>query len=242
MIKNKSVLALIPARVGSKGLPRKNLMNLCGKPLVGWPIQAAKKASYIDRIIVSTDDSEIADTAKMEGAEVPFLRPEELASDTATSFSVIKHAIAFLEEEGNKYDYCVFLEPTSPLTDGADIDQALSTLDSRRDIADAIVGVSRVVATHPAYDVCLDENGLIRPFARKNFSTPIRRQDLDELFFFEGSLYISDTEILLEKERFYHDKTLAYEVPKWMSFEIDDIEDFYCVEAIMRNLDRIKRK
>ena len=96
MIHNKSVLAIIPARGGSKGMPRKNIMNLCGKPLIAWPIQAAKESMYVDRVILSTDDLEIADEGTQQGAEVPFLRPSELATDTATSVSVIEHAIEFL--------------------------------------------------------------------------------------------------------------------------------------------------
>ena len=240
MIHNKSVLAIIPARGGSKGIPRKNIMNLCGNPLIAWPIQAAKESIYVDRVVLSTDDPEIADKATQQGAEVPFLRPSELATDTATSVSVIEHAIEFLSRQGDQYDYCVFLEPTSPLTDANDVNQALHSLDSKRDIADAIVGVSKVVSSHPVFDVRIDSNGLIRPFLDKGFVSPTRRQDLDELYFFEGSLYISDTRVLLAQRRFYHDRTLAYMVPKWKSFEIDDFVDFVCVEAIMNNLDKIR--
>lgn len=240
MINNKSVLAIIPARGGSKGLPRKNILDLHGKPLIGWTIQAAKKSYYIDRVIVSTDDLEIAEIAKKEGGDVPFLRPAELANDTATSISVIEHAVNFLSSHGERYDFCVLLQPTSPLTESEDIDKALYTLESKRDIADSIVGVSRVIAAHPVFNVRIGEDGLIQPFLGDTFLTSVRRQDIEELYFFEGSLYISDMAVLLKEKGFYHKRTLPFVMPKWKSYEIDDIEDFICVEAIMNNADKIR--
>jgi CMP-N,N'-diacetyllegionaminic acid synthase len=240
MISERSVIAIITARGGSKGLPRKNVLDLCGKPLVAWPVEAARRSVHVDRVIVSTDDPEIAARAKTAGAEIPFLRPAELASDTAKSISVIKHAIGYLEGKGERYDYCVLLEPTSPLTESDDVDRALWHLDSHRDIADSIVGVSRVVNCHPVYDVRIGEKGLIHPYARKDFSTPIRRQEIEDIYFFDGSLYISDTDVLLAKRGFYHERTLPFVMPKWKSFEVDDLADFLCVEAIMKNRARIE--
>lgn len=240
MINNKSIVALIPARGGSKGLPRKNVMILSGLPLVGWPILAAKKSNYIDRVIVTTDDVEIAKVAMELGAEVPFMRPAELASDTASSASVIRHAIAFLEAEGNKYEYIVLLEPTSPLTESTDVDAAIEMLEAKRDIADSIAGVSKVVAAHPVYDVVVNEKGLIEPFVTENFSAVGRRQDLSELYFFDGSLYISDVMVFLEKNSFYHNRTLPFIVPKWKSYEVDDLVDFLSIEAIMNNVKLLK--
>jgi CMP-N,N'-diacetyllegionaminic acid synthase len=240
MIHNKSVLTIIPARGGSKGLPRKNILRLRGKPLVAWSIQTAKKSMYIDRVVVSTDDQEIAEVAKMEGGEVPFLRPADLATDDAKSISVIEHAVDFLSNQGENYDYCVFLEPTSPLTEPADVDKALQILESKRDIADSIVGVSRVTAAHPLYNVRIDENGLIRPFIRDDFSSPVRRQEVEELYFLEGSLYVSDLTVLLKAKSFYHKRTLPFIMPKWKSFEIDDLVDFVCIEAIMNNVDKMR--
>ena len=202
MIKGKKVLAIIPARGGSKGLPGKNLVNLCGRPLVGWPIQAALNSKYIDKIIVSTDDRKTANIAFAEGAQVPFLRPEGLSSDTATTISVIEHAAKFFSDAGETFDYCVLLEPTSPLTESTDIDDALEELDSHRDIADSIVGVSKVEATHPVFDVKINSKGLIKPFYVDDFSKPIRRQDIPEVYFFDGSIYLSDVPVLLLKKAF----------------------------------------
>lgn len=239
MINGKSVLAIIPARGGSKGLPRKNILLLAGLPLLGWPVKASRGSKYIDRIIVSTEDKEIAKIAQKQGAEVPFLRPSELAQDTSTTFSVLEHAIEYLKKEGCIYEYCLLLEPTSPLTESADIDRALEKLDSSRNIADSIVGVSRVEAAHPTFDVRINKKGLIEPYLPNGFSKIGRRQEMDDLYFFEGSLYISKTAVLLEKRSFYHERTLPYIVPRWKSIEVDEIVDLICIEAIMKNKDKM---
>ncbi len=242
MINGKSVLAIIPARGGSKGLPGKNIKELCGKPLVAWPICTAKNSSYVDKIIVSTDDPKIGEIARQEGAEVPFLRPSELATDISTTISVIIHAVNFLLKRGESFDYCLLLEPTSPLTEKHDVNEALELLDSMRSKADAIVGVSEVISTHPVFDVRITRGGLISPYVGEDFSAAGRRQDLEKLYFFDGSLYISDMKTLLEKQTFYHSRTLPYITPKWKSFEVDDIVDFICIEAIMKNLTLLKEK
>ncbi len=241
MIDGKTVLAIIPARGGSKGLPRKNVLPLCGRPLVGWPIKTALESAYIDRAVVSTDDEEIAKIALREGADVPFLRPADLATDTSDSISVVRHAIEMMRGGGEDFDYCVLLEPTSPLTEYRDVDSALERLDRSRDIADSIVGVSKVVASHPAFDVRINRRGLIEPYGGNDF-TALRRQEIAELFFFDGSLYISDIPALLKLNSFYHDRTLPYITPKWKSLEIDDFVDFICAEAIMENLDTIRKE
>ena len=157
MIGEKKVLALIPARSGSKGLPGKNIINLNGKSLLGWPIEASKNSQYIDKIVVSTDDELIAQTAQNFGAEIPFLRPAELATDESTSIVVIEHALMFFKEKGIDFDYLVFLEPTSPLTEATDINRALEALESNS-LADSIVGVSLVESTHPVFDVSINKH------------------------------------------------------------------------------------
>ena len=240
MIEGKKVLALIPARGGSKGLPGKNIKELCGKPLVAWPIEAAINSNYIDEVIVSTDRPEIATIAKSFRAYVPFIRPSQLAKDNSTTFSVIEHAVNYLKSQNAIYNYLVLLEPTSPLTASDDIDKALNILINKRDIADSIVGVSKVEAAHPLFDVKINKQGLIVPYTGE-FSTPKRRQEIDELYFFEGSLYISDVEVLLKQETFYHNRTLPYEVPKWKAIEIDELVDFICAEAIMNNIEILNK-
>lgn len=241
MINGKRVLALIPARGGSKGLPGKNIRSLCDKPLLGWPVQAARDSRYVDAVIVSTDDENIKQVALEQGAEVPFLRPDVLAGDEAKSADVIVHALEFLQAHGRCYSYIILLEPTSPLTEASDIDTAIESLESQRVYADSIVGVSKVENTHPVFDVIIKPDKLIAPYIG-DFSAAGRRQDIQELYFLEGSLYISDVTVFLKKKTFYHNRTLPYIVPKWKSFEIDQMVDFICVEAIMKQRQLLKRE
>jgi len=122
MYKGKKILALIPARGGSKGLPGKNIKPLLGKPLIAWTIEQAKASKYVDRVVVSTDDDEIAEVAIRYGAEVPFLRPKELARDDSPTIDAILHALDFFSDKGERFDLLALLEPTSPLRDSEDID------------------------------------------------------------------------------------------------------------------------
>ena len=147
---NKTFLAIIPARGGSKRLPRKNLLDLCGKPLIAWSIESALKSKYISKVIVSSDDEEILQISLNFGATV-IKRPDELASDTATTFDAIEHTIKSLE----KYDYVVLLQPTSPLRDEKHIDKAIELLEEKD--ADAIISVCEVEHS-PLWCNTLDEN------------------------------------------------------------------------------------
>lgn len=239
MINNKKVLVIIPARGGSKGLPGKNIRNMHGLPLIGWPIKAALNAAYVDKVIVSTDDEAIAAVARTQGAKVPFIRPAEFASDQASSAMVVNHALDFLAAQGENYDYLVLLEPTSPLTESADVDRALEMLDGSA--FDAIVGVSLAESVHPNFCATIKPEGNLTPFGGGSFAAPTRRQDLEDLYFFEGSLYISKVSTYKDQCTFYHDKTLPYIVPKWKSFEIDTLVDFICVESIMKNLHQLSQ-
>jgi N-acylneuraminate cytidylyltransferase/CMP-N,N'-diacetyllegionaminic acid synthase len=232
MIEDKRVLALIPARRGSKGLPLKNVRSLGGKPLLAWPIAAARASRFVDRVVVSTDDAEFAALARAAGADTPFLRPADLASDTAPSIGFIRHALDALVQEGDKYDYLVLLEPTSPLTEGTDVDAALTTLHERRPEAEAIVGVSALVSAHPAYAVRIESSGFARPFSARSFDQLPRRQDVEPLYALDGSLYVSTVEALRRESGFCHDRTLPYITPRFKSFEVDDLVDFVCIEAL----------
>lgn len=225
------VLAIIPARGGSKGLPGKNIKPLCGKPLIGWTIEQARASKHITEIFVSTDSREIADVAESFGVSVPELRPAELASDTASSASFILYTLEKLQREGQEFDYIVLLEPTSPLREVEDIDRSIELLaaDSR---ADSIVGVCKTECAHPVFLTRIEE-GLLRPYIGD--MEAVRRQELDELYFFEGTVYVSRVNAFFEKKAFYHDKTLPYLVPKWKSFEIDDSEDWFIIESILKN-------
>lgn len=233
MIAGRRVLALIPARAGSKGLPGKNIRPLHGKPLLAWPIAAARGARYVDRTIVSTDDPGYAAIAAEHGAEVPFLRPAALASDTAPSIDFILHALDTLAAAGEVYDYLVLLEPTSPMTEAGDVDAALEQLVAAAARADAIVGVAPLETSHPAFAVRRAGDGTISPLLSPSFAALPRRQDLDPVFALDGSLYISTVEALRRTRAFAHERTLGYVTDRFKALEIDDLVDFVCIEALM---------
>lgn len=232
MINGKRVIAIIPARGGSKGLPGKNIKELCGKPLIAWSIEAGLASKYIDEVMVTTDSEEIARISRDFGATVPFIRPAELASDIATSFDTVKHAIDYYQNEQSKtFEYVVLLEPTSPLRDNNDIDKAMEQLLSKPN-AKAIVGICKTESQNPAFLVKKDSCNFLVGYEDKDMKI-LRRQDIKDVFFFEGSIYVSQVDILLHKKTFYHERTIGYVVPKWKSFEIDDIDDFIMVEALL---------
>lgn len=232
MIHGKRVLALVPARSGSKGLPGKNIRPLGGKPLLAWPIEAALASHFVDRVVVSTDSEHYASLARAAGADVPFLRPADLASDDTPSIDFILHAVDTLAAAGEYYDYLLLLEPTSPLTEASDIDRALAALAAHEAMADAIVGVSALVSTHPAFAVRVEGDGLIAPYASPSFGQLPRRQDTEPLYSLDGSLYASTVAALRRERSFCHARTLPYITPRHKSFEVDDLLDFICIEAI----------
>ena len=240
MINGCKVLALVPARRGSKGLPLKNIRPLQGKPLLAWPIEAARNSKLVDRVVMSTDDAEFAAAARAAGADTPFLRPAELSNDSAPSIEFILHALDMLAMSGDQYEYLVLLEPTSPLTEAEDIDAALQTLVNRRTDADAIVGVSAMASSHPVFAVRLNSMGLMQPYAAPSFGQLPRRQDIEPLFSLDGSLYISTVEALRRERGFCHQRTLPYVTPRWKSFEVDDLVDFICIEAILGQRDLLR--
>lgn len=228
------VLFVIPARGGSKGLPKKNIKPIAGKPLIAWSIDAAKKAADIIGncdVIVSTDTNEIADVAKQHGADVPFLRPEELANDRAASIDVMLHALQFMEQHNKSYKYLAMIEPTSPQRDEHDLVTAYTKLKNTAE-AESIVGVCKTESCHPLFLTKLNK-GFLEPYENKTYKV-YRRQEIDDVFFFEGSMYISLVESLKKRRSFYHEKTLGFEMPKWKSFEIDDLTDFLVIEQLLK--------
>jgi CMP-N,N'-diacetyllegionaminic acid synthase len=228
------ILFVIPARGGSKGLPGKNIRPIAGKPLIAWSVEAAKKAALLIGhcdVIVSTDSSEIAEVAKHYGADAPFLRPEHLAIDTAASIDVMLHALDFMEQQGKFYKYVAMIEPTSPQRSAEDLVAAYEKLENN-EAAESIVGVSLTESCHPLFLTKLEQDFLV-PYENKEYKV-YRRQDIDEVYFFEGSMYISKVESLKKRKSFYHEKTLGFDMPKWKSFEIDDITDFIVIEQLLK--------
>ena len=232
MIDDARVLGIVTAREGSKGLPGKNLRDLCGRPLVAWSLDQALRSETIDDLVVSTDSAEIAEVAKRHGVDVPFLRPADLATDTATSVDVVLHALDQLRAAGREYEFIVLIEPSSPLREPQDIDAAMRQMVDAG--GDAIVSVCRAEVEHPAFMYRRDDGGRLKPFLGGHSHVP-RRQDTEPVFFAEGTVYASRIAALRERRTFYHEDTLGYEVQRWKSPEIDDIIDFLLVEAIMRH-------
>ncbi len=233
MINGKHVLAIIPARGGSKGLPGKNIRILCGKPLIAWSIEKARKSRHLDVVLVTTDSPEIADVAREYRAAVPFLRPAELATDHASTYEVIRHALAYYRTtEGREFDYIVMLEPTSPLREDHDIDRMLEALDTRADEFDAIVSVGQVTE-HPSIMKRLIGNR-IEPFCPELVQTT-RRQDNAPAYFPYGVAYIAKTRALLEENTFYTRRCTYFPIKRYQNYEIDDLYDLLCVESVMRH-------
>lgn len=229
MFLNKRVLGVIPARGGSKGLTRKNILETNGRPLISWTIQQGIKSKYIDRIIVSTDDEQIAEISRNEGADIPFIRPARLATDTAKTIDVIEHLMSKLKKIGEIYEIIVLLEPTSPLRKEKDIDSAIEALE-RSGKFDGAVTLGRY-KTHPELAKRIEGDCIVDTSLRVNQS---RRQDLKELYFPFGVAYVVRA-CVFEKERTFYPKKLTYHIIEdWQCYEIDDYWDWVCVEAIMK--------
>ena len=232
MINQKSVIGIVPARSGSKGVPGKNVRELCGKPLMAWSIEAGLASKYIDVLIVSTDSEEIASIARNYGASTPFIRPPALATDEATSIDVIKHSLEYYSSNlGRSFFYTVLLEPTSPQRDFSDIDGALEALVNNSK-AVSIVGISKTEAQNPAFLVKINDDLTLTGHLNSGLKLT-RRQEIEDIYFLDGSIYISESAILIERMTFYHEETIGYLFPKWKSLEIDDEDDFIMVEALM---------
>lgn len=232
MIGDKKVIAIIPARGGSKGLPGKNIKVLCGKPLITWTIQAALKSRLIDEVVVSTDNQQIADIAKQAGASVPFLRPAVLATDKAPTIDVIDHTLDyFSSQKARTFDYVVLLEPTSPLRENDDIDKMLLKLHASAEAFDSIVSLGEV-GEHPSIMKRLSGEE-IEPFCPE-LQMATRRQDNQPAFFPYGVAYIAKAESLMAERTFYTKRCTYYNIKRYQNYEIDDIYDFLAVENIMR--------
>lgn len=232
-MKQLRVLGIIIARGGSKGLPRKNIRLLAGKPLIAYTIEAAQKARRLDRCVLSTEDEEIAEVARQWGAEVPFMRPPELARDDTLAFPVLRHAMRWLEErEGYIPDYVLCLQPTTPLRTAEDIDKSIEIAIEKD--ADAVVGYARA-KQHPHWMKRITEDGRLVEFLPMERAY-LRRQGVPELYHVSGSIYLAKRSLLLAKDSFYTDKTYAYVVPQERAIDIDTIWDLRLAELMLSEL------
>lgn len=226
MIDHKKILAIIPARGGSKGVPRKNILLVKDMPLIAWTIKEAKKSKYIDRLILSSEDEEIMNVAKKWGCEVPFTRPQHLATDETSGMAVILHA---LENVSDDYDLIVLLQPTSPLRTSTDIDDCIQACHTRN--APACVTVTEV-DKHPLWMYYLNDDDIMTPVL-DNQDIPKRRQDLPPTFVLNGAVYVGQRKFLLDHESFIHPKTIGHIMPKERSLDIDTEFDFKILRTIV---------
>ena len=234
MNQKKTFLAIIPARGGSKRIPKKNIISLGEKPLIAWTIDAAKNCKYLDEIMVTTDDPEIRKIAISYGASAPFLRPQFLASDTATSYDTIKHTIDFYKESQNRdFDFIVLLQPTSPFRTGQQITESVVLLKEKN--ASSIVSVCK--AEHsPLWMNSLPEDGNMNNFIRNEFKKT-RSQDLIVHYRLNGAIYICETNKLLAEESFFiKSNSFAYVMSRESSLDIDEPIDFRFAEFLVAGI------
>ena len=227
------ILGIIPARGGSKGLPGKNIKMLMGKPLLAWSVEQALASRYIDKVVVSTDSEMIASVAKRYGAEAPFLRPKKLASDGASSIDVIFHAADYYGKQNEFFDYLALLEPTSPLRKTDDMDNALKLLIDNSGSADSLVSVGEIQLESP-YIAKSIIDGYVSPLIKMKSKNIFQRQQLPKTYFPYGVIYASKAGALEKKRTFYQKKTMPYFIERWQNYEIDDVYDFLCVGAVLK--------
>jgi CMP-N,N'-diacetyllegionaminic acid synthase len=226
-----SILALITARGGSKGIPGKNIVPLAGKPLLAWTVEAARAARGIERVLLSTDCPQIRAAGIASGAQAPFLRPAELAQDDTPSIDVVLHALQWLEEHENyKPRWVLLLQPTSPLRTTTDIEKAVELAIGKQ--PPAVVSVCEV-GKHPYWTKTMDAEGRL-----SNLITGVeaytRRQDMPSAYALNGALYLVDRDVLLKQKSFCPPGALAYVMPQERSLDVDTPWDLRLVELILK--------
>lgn len=226
-------IAIIPARSGSKGLPDKNILDLNGHPLMYYTIKAALKSGCFDTVMVSTDSEKYADIAKSCGAEVPFLRSEELSSDTAGSWDVVREVLTQYKVMGNSFDYVALMQPTSPLRNAEDIKNAFKMLS--RDNVHTVVSVTEV--EHPVqWCFTMPESGSMKKYAESPYNQ-MRRQDLETHYRENGAIYIVNASKILNRDyNYYGDNCYGYVMPGERSMDIDSRMDFMIADIYQKKL------
>jgi len=232
MINNNKLLALIPARGGSKRLPRKNILDFCGKPLIAWTIEAALKSKYVDHVVVSTNDNDISNISSKYGADVRFTRPNNISQDHSTSVEVVEHALKKLEESGCHYEYVILLQPTSPFRTSIHIDAAVELLVKRN--SSAIISVTKTI-NNPLWANTIPENGSMDNFIQEDIKNK-RSQDLPIFYELNGAIYLINSRKILEENTFFLKKgVFSYEMDRISSIDIDTNYDFLIASLIAEN-------
>lgn len=235
MIRRENVLAVIPARGGSKGLPGKNIRLFAGLPLIAHSILFSKLCPEISRVVVSTDSPEIADIARQFGAEVPFMRPSDLAQDDTPIWPVLRHALEAVEQQdGTQYEMLLLLDPTSPTRVPGDIAGAHRRL-REAPSADGVVGVSRP-DFNPIWHCVVEREGWMADFLKEGSGFE-RRQEVPAVYRINGSLYIWRTEFVRKEPRGWrcYGRHLMYEIPELRAVSIDEISEFERAEILVRH-------
>jgi CMP-N,N'-diacetyllegionaminic acid synthase len=223
------VLGLVPARGGSKGIPRKNVRLLAGRPLLAYTAEAASQATRLDRVILSSEDDEIADVGRQCGLEVPFRRPPELASDDTPTLAVVRHALDWLEERGAIIDAVCLLQPTNPLRNGSDIDACIELCE--RSGADAVVTILPLPPEHnPHWVYFRSTEGELRLATGEQSPIP-RRQDLPPAFHRDGSIYVTRCDVVRSQNSLYGRRLVGYPMESSRSVNLDTPEDWERAEA-----------
>lgn len=225
------VLGIVTARGGSKGVPRKNIRLLGGKPLLAWTADAARGATRLARTILSTDDAEIAEVGRACGLEVPFMRPAELAGDRAPTLPVLEHAVAQLEAAGDRFDAICLLQPTNPLRTSALIDECIATLE--RTGADCVVTTLPVPAEYNPHWVYFQDARGDLVLATGEAAPIPRRQDLPPAVHREGSVYVTRRDVLVEQHSLYGARVVGVPVEEARCVNIDTLEDWARAEAMI---------
>lgn len=230
-----SIIAMINARGRSVGVPRKNIKLLQGKPLIAYSIEVAKSVPAIDRIMVSTEDAEIAEVARQWGAEVPFMRPEELATSTSVQLDTIRYNVEQLELRGEKVDIVVLLQPTAPLRSAEDVAGCIDLMLTSD--ADTVITVTDVGSRHPTGIYRMHEKSVLEPFVTSS-AAGFNRQNLERIYWRTGAVYVMRRDVIINQRAIYGSKVLGYPVPEERSFNIDTMFDWRLVEAWLEYSDR----
>jgi N-acylneuraminate cytidylyltransferase len=224
------VLIIIPARGGSKGIPRKNIKSLNGKPLIYYAIDTARAITTDDNICVSTDDVEIKSVAETYGLEVPFLRPKELSTDTAGTYEVLLHALDYYEKQGKHYDIVLLLQTTSPFRTAEHVKEALTLYDKSE--ADMVVSVKECAA-NPYYNVFEEDTDGYLHICKGNGNI-FRRQDAPKVYEYNGAIYIMDAEELKRTHMHRLPHRIKYVMDEKSSFDLDTMEDWNMAETMIK--------
>ncbi|MCR9183530.1 MAG: acylneuraminate cytidylyltransferase family protein [Flavobacteriaceae bacterium] len=227
-----NILAIIPARGGSKGIPGKNIKPLGGMPLLHYTVEAARESTMLSRVILSSDDSEIITVARALGLEVPFVRPAHLATDRSGSLEVVQHALTFFKEMGEPFDAVCLLQPTTPFREKESIDKAIQQFIEKE--YDSLVSVREVPAEYnPHWVFEADEKGCLH-IATGEKELIKRRQDLPKAYFRDGSIYLMKSEVILEQNSLYG-KAMGFVVSEGKRYvNLDTLEDWEFGEVILK--------